>query len=129
MSKNMLPEEFVNKMKSILTKKDQELKADQQQLIDSDPYMKEGRTTDTSEAMEEAILEDVEKNVSDARLSMISRVRLQIRKALAANKIGKYGMWEECGNPIDKARLHVYPEATLCINCSEDKSQLEEANE
>lgn len=42
---------------------------------------------------------------------------IQIRKALARIKIGKYGLCESCGQMIDTDRLVIYPEATKCVNC------------
>lgn len=41
----------------------------------------------------------------------------QIDQALARIASGKYGVCDNCGNPIAPARLEVMPHATLCINC------------
>jgi RNA polymerase-binding transcription factor DksA len=74
-------------------------------------------------------MEDTGKAVTDARLDIVKSLRIQVRKALAAIHIGTYGKCEICGNPIDKARLEVYPEATTCIECATDKSQMTEVEE
>jgi DnaK suppressor protein len=39
---------------------------------------------------------------------------------------GKFGICEECGDPIGLARLHARPGATLCIGCQEffERSQV-----
>ncbi|GIW69716.1 MAG: hypothetical protein KatS3mg101_0463 [Patescibacteria group bacterium] len=86
-----------------------------------DPYLESGRTEGNSEYMDEAILEDTRKSVSDARMGVGSGMLIQVKKALAAIKIGKYGICEVCGKPIDKARLKAYPQATTCLEHADDK--------
>ena len=123
MYKRNLPIEFINKLKSKLMTRDKELKDSQQVLIKEDPYLQQGRAEGNSESMDEAILEDYQKSVNDAEVGIVKRLRLQVKKALAAIKIGRYGICEICGMPIDKARLKAYPEATTCIECSSKKSE------
>lgn len=43
----------------------------------------------------------------------------QARLALEAIDHGTYGCCEECGDPIGKGRLQVYPRATLCMTCKQ----------
>ena len=121
MNKRNLPAEFINALKSKLQAKDKNLKDSQQLLVKEDPYMQEDRATGNSEEMDEAILEDYQKSINDAETNIVKRLRIQVKKALAAIKIGKYGICEICGNPIDKARLRAYPEATTCIDCANKK--------
>jgi RNA polymerase-binding transcription factor DksA len=116
--KRNLPAELINSIRSKLLAKDRGLKESQQQLIKEDPYLQEDRATANSESMDEAILEDYQKTVTDAGVGIVRRLRVQVKKALAAIKLGKYGICEVCGLPIDEARLRVYPEATTCIDCS-----------
>jgi len=59
----------------------------------------------------------------------VTKLKIQVRKALAAINLGKYGKCEICGKDIDKARLRAYPEATTCIDCATDRSQMEEIRE
>jgi RNA polymerase-binding protein DksA len=42
---------------------------------------------------------------------------VQAERALARIDNGTYGICENCGNPIGKARLQVFPRATLCMTC------------
>lgn len=119
-----LPAEFINALKSKLLAKDKSLKDSQQLLVKEDPYLQEGRANDNAEEMDEAILEDYQKNVNDAGKNIVKRLRTQVKKALAAIRLGKYGTCEICGSAIDKARLQAYPEATTCIECSSKASQL-----
>jgi DnaK suppressor protein len=48
-----------------------------------------------------------------------------INRALDKFKAGTYGICDNCGNPIEPARLEALPEATLCLNC---KSKLAKEN-
>jgi RNA polymerase-binding protein DksA len=40
-------------------------------------------------------------------------------RALERIKDGTYGVCESCGKPIGKARLQVFPRATLCVSCKQ----------
>ena len=44
---------------------------------------------------------------------------LQTERALDRIDSKRYGSCEECGNPIGKARLQVFPRATLCMLCKQ----------
>ena len=125
MSKNLLPEHFIENLKKRLMSKQKRLSEQQQSLIKNDPYLQQGRATDNAEVYDD-VLEDTGKNTTDAVLSNVRGVKVQVRKALARIKIGKYGRCEVCGKEIDKARLEVYPEATTCIECATDHSQKDE---
>ena len=55
-------------------------------------------------------------------LSLVNNARdmvLQSERALARIEVGTYGVCEWCGNPIGKARLQVFPRATLCMVCKQ----------
>jgi RNA polymerase-binding protein DksA len=43
----------------------------------------------------------------------------QTERALSRLEDGSYGVCENCGNPIGKARLLAFPRATLCMTCKE----------
>lgn len=114
--KRNLPLDFLRLVKSKLIAKEKELSDEQQLLITEDPYKDLSRVEDNSEYMDEAILEDQRKQINDNRINVVKSMTLQVRKALAALKIGRYGTCEVCGKPIDPARLRVYPEATTCLD-------------
>jgi RNA polymerase-binding transcription factor DksA len=48
---------------------------------------------------------------------------LQTERALARIDDKSYGMCEECGSPIGKARLQVFPRATLCMICKQKEER------
>ena len=48
---------------------------------------------------------------------------LQTERARARIDAKSYGMCEECGSPIGKARLQVFPRATLCMICKQKEER------
>ncbi|MFH1648725.1 MAG: TraR/DksA C4-type zinc finger protein [Patescibacteria group bacterium] len=126
MVKGNFPNQFVQNIKRKLLKKDAELAETQQELVYEDPYLQVDRSIGNSEFMDEA-QEDMGKNITDAQIGFVEGLRLQVKKALAAINIGRYGTCEVCGNKIDTARLKVYPEATNCVECATDISQENQA--
>ena len=59
-------------------------------------------------------------------LSLVNNARdmvLQSERALARIADGSYGVCESCGNPIGKARLQVFPRATLCMLCKQKEER------
>lgn len=48
---------------------------------------------------------------------------LQTERALERIDNRTYGRCEECGNPIGKARLQVFPRATLCMLCKQKEER------
>ncbi len=122
MSKILLPKQFMSNLKDKLMSKEKKLNEEQKALIRDDPYLQQGRSTDNAETMDD-VLEDTGKIVTDARMGIVRNMKTQVRKALAAIKLGRYGKCELCGRSIDIARLRAYPEATTCIDCATDQSQ------
>ena len=43
----------------------------------------------------------------------------QGERALGRIDAGTYGICESCGQPIGKARLQAFPQATLCVTCKQ----------
>ncbi|WP_254716842.1 TraR/DksA C4-type zinc finger protein [Actinomadura sp. WMMB 499] len=43
----------------------------------------------------------------------------QSERAVQRMESGTYGICEVCGEPIGKARLQVFPRATLCVTCKQ----------
>jgi RNA polymerase-binding transcription factor DksA len=115
MEKPRLPVNIFNGLKNKLLAKRKMLKVEQKVLLQEDPYKDFDAAGDSSENMDEAILEDAKKENTDILTAAVNKMQMQVRKALAKMKVGKYGICEVCGKPIDKARLGAYPEATTCV--------------
>jgi DnaK suppressor protein len=89
------------------------LKAEAEQLAED---MEPGDTQFDEESGEGATL-NVERE-RDLALSAQARAAVdEIDRALAKLDTGRYGICEQCGQPIPKARLKAVPYATLCVAC------------
>ncbi|MDR0990496.1 MAG: TraR/DksA family transcriptional regulator [Propionibacteriaceae bacterium] len=58
----------------------------------------------------------------DQEMSLAANVRELLDQSLQALRLfdaGEYGVCEVCGNPIGKARLQVFPRATMCVACKQ----------
>ena len=56
----------------------------------------------------------------ERRLALEKQIRDQmadVDRALQKFEEGKYGLCEDCGQPIDPARLDALPQAQLCLSC------------
>ena len=116
--KRKLPANLLANLKKALLSKRKRLEEEEKLLVEEDPYLKEGRASDNAEEADDVMLEDVQKEITDLKKSSVSKMLSQVKRALASMRIGKYGICEECGEHIDKARLKAYPEATTCAKCS-----------
>ena len=128
MSKISFPKQFILNLKDKLTSKEKKLNEEQKTLIRDDPYLQQGRAFGNAEKLED-VMEDNGKTIIDARIGITRRMKNQVRKALAAIRLGRYGKCEICGKEIDKARLEAYPEATTFIYCATDASQVEDVKQ
>ncbi|MET7380086.1 TraR/DksA C4-type zinc finger protein [Streptomyces sp. NPDC005526] len=48
---------------------------------------------------------------------------LQTERALDRLDAGTYGLCENCGNAIGKARMQAFPRATLCVECKQKQER------
>ena len=58
----------------------------------------------------------------DQELSMNANARTLLEQneaALRRLEAGEFGTCENCGNPIGKARMEVFPKATMCVRCTQ----------
>lgn len=56
----------------------------------------------------------------EKRVALQSRIRdtlVQVEHALQKLDEGTYGLCDNCGQLIDRARLEALPQAALCVNC------------
>ncbi|AZM93018.1 TraR/DksA family transcriptional regulator [Streptomyces sp. W1SF4] len=47
----------------------------------------------------------------------------QTERALERLEAGTYGLCENCGRPIGKARMQAFPRATLCVDCKQKQER------
>jgi RNA polymerase-binding protein DksA len=48
---------------------------------------------------------------------------VQTERALDRLDAGTYGLCENCGDPIGKARMQAFPRATLCVECKQKQER------
>ncbi|MEV8019536.1 TraR/DksA C4-type zinc finger protein [Streptomyces sp. NPDC086554] len=67
------------------------------------------------------------KNITrEHEMSLAANARemlLQTERALERLDAGTYGICENCGNPIGKARMQAFPRATLCVECKQKQER------
>lgn len=58
----------------------------------------------------------------DQEMSLAQNAREMLEQSQLALRLfdqGQYGLCEACGTPIGKARLQVFPRATMCVKCKQ----------
>ncbi|WP_328539278.1 TraR/DksA family transcriptional regulator [Streptomyces sp. NBC_00344] len=67
------------------------------------------------------------KNITrESELALAANAREmleQTERALERLDAGTYGLCENCGNPIGKARMQAFPRATLCVECKQKQER------
>ncbi|MCX4667833.1 TraR/DksA family transcriptional regulator [Streptomyces sp. NBC_01381] len=67
------------------------------------------------------------KNITrEHEMSLAANARemlVQTERALERLDAGTYGVCENCGNPIGKARMQAFPRATLCVECKQKQER------
>ncbi|PRZ31677.1 TraR/DksA family transcriptional regulator [Antricoccus suffuscus] len=68
---------------------------------------------DPADAGNKTFEREQEMSIANNRMHLIT----QLQRARARVDEGSYGLCENCGKTIPKARLQAYPSATLCVDC------------
>lgn len=70
---------------------------------------------------------DPDLHERDKNLTLMAALESElasVEDALRALRLGKYGICDRCGEPIDPERLAVRPEATHCVRCQAELERL-----
>ena len=71
-------------------------------------------------------VEQATEGLSQERIAVeqgiLEKLLMETRLALSKFKIGKYGICENCGKRIDRARLKIYPQARYDLDCEKKLS-------
>jgi len=110
-----LPTHFVAGVKALLERRKKEIEERKEELKRQDPFFVEDRLSE-NEPAEDAAEQEGHGRV-EALTLQLDKLLAQIKKALSRIGVGKYGICEKCGKPIDKARLEAMPMASLCVDC------------
>ncbi len=66
---------------------------------------------------------NLERTSTVSRTQDLERQLREIDRALERMERGTYGLCEQCGTPIDPARLEFMPETPLCVTCKATQEQ------
>ena len=110
-----LPEDFIDEMKERLEEQKKEITEDLGELNSTDSFVKDdSRELHNGEDSEEA--EELEEHYDNvANRGVLLQMKNQILKALSRIKKGNYGVDENTGKPISKARLEADPSVTTNV--------------
>ncbi len=67
--------------------------------------------------------EVLENSQNHALRRNLQRLLVQANDALVKFDRGTYGLCEDCGGKIDRARLKALPSAALCIQCQKQRER------
>ncbi len=67
--------------------------------------------------------EVLENTKNHALRQNLQRLLGQVNDALAKFDRGTYGLCEDCGGTVDRARLKALPYAALCIQCQQQRER------
>ena len=111
------------KLQAYLKSEHKRLTEELEQLKTSVPSSEERREGSPFGKREEEATETLEL---EKRLALENRIRqelVKIEHALHKFEEGTYGFCDDCGNPIDPARLEALPQASLCLNCKAQQAK------
>lgn len=111
-----LPTKFLEEIKKLLTTEARMLEKEEKKLTEQDPFLVPERDVGNPEFLEEAG-EEIGHERIEAERGLVQKLLADTRLALSKFKIGKYGICEKCGEPIDRARLEALPQARFCVEC------------
>jgi DnaK suppressor protein len=88
----------------------------QQKLLDLE-RLRETLKSEVDPDADEGDPDMVERERAIALMQSLKEKLTAIERALRQAQEGMYGVCQQCGKPINPARLEILPEATLCVPC------------
>lgn len=119
-TKNGFPLKILKPISDFLSQEMFRLERKKRAIVKEDPFLDTRRISDNA-SPDTDVVEQIGHDRVKALENQVNRKLIQIKKALARVKIGKYGICEQCSKMIDTDRLMVLPETTFCVNCEKKK--------
>ncbi len=110
----------LKQMESVLLARKNTLLQELEERVKKYREANSGKMTDIAEIASNASTDELEIIVAEED----ARELKQIEDALARIRAGHYGICEQCGQMIKKARLKAIPFATLCVSCKEEEEKV-----
>lgn len=95
----------------------QDLVQEKQETLAEIQRLQQFLVVELDEADDEADPDVAEREKTLALIQTLERKVESIEYAMETAEKGKYGICENCGQPIDPERLAIMPHTTLCIKC------------
>lgn len=95
----------------------QKLRSEREQTLQKLTHFQELLKAEVDPDFDEADPDLGEHGTTLALAQTLERKLASIDHALRLAETGSYGICEDCGDPIDPARLEAMPETTLCLKC------------
>lgn len=111
------PAKFLQQVWKRLSLEERRLAKEKKRLEEEDPALRPEITVVKPAEMVDEATEALNQERVEAEKGMISKILMETQRALSKIKIGRYGICESCGKPIDQARLKAYPQARSCLDC------------
>lgn len=102
----------------------EQLKTQHEKALGKLANLRQELTIQADDDAEEQVSDLVERGLVLGRIRDLETQLQAIEHALQRVAQGTYGICENCGQPIDPARLEIMPEITLCIRCKTTTEQL-----
>ncbi|MDP1710819.1 MAG: TraR/DksA C4-type zinc finger protein [candidate division WWE3 bacterium] len=120
--KQEVPKSFLASIRNILSSQEKRVAREKDRLAkESLAARPEIGSIRSPEFVEEAT-EGMSQERLEAERGILEKLLMETRLALSKIKIGKYGICENCAQPIDRPRLKVYPQARHCLDCEKKLS-------
>lgn len=116
------PMSVLKPVQEFLLREQSRLKAQKSQLDREDPYSDPSHVDENADIGTEAT-----EQIGHERVQLIKgevdKMLINVRKALARIKVGKYGVCANCGKMIDTDRLAINPTAEFCVDCEKKREK------
>ncbi len=116
------PPKFVQQVWKVLSMEERRLAKEKERLAKEDPALRPNlAASKPAETIDEAT-EALSQERVEVEKGILGKLLMETRLALSKIRIGKYGICENCGKQIDRARLEAYPQARYCLDCEKKLS-------
>ena len=95
----------------------EQLKIQRHKTLEKLANLQQELSIEVDDDTEEQVPDLIERELVLSRIQDLENQLQAIEHALQNTAQGTYGICENCGQPIDPARLEIMPETTLCIRC------------
>ena len=123
MSANPLKKKELNRFRTILEEKKEEILRNARRTLNEDMTLDVDDLPDEMDLASSEYLQSFQFRLRGREKTFLKK----IDHALAKIDAGTFGICEECGEDIDVKRLDVRPVTNLCIRCKEKQERTEKA--